>query len=49
MIRLFSTFSNDILQYWVVGQNMGASSASSGHHVLSLNSVISSVFYEQNN
>ena len=41
MIPLFSTFSNNILQYWVAGQNMGASSR---HHVLSLHRVVSSVF-----
>ena len=36
-------FSNNILQYWEAGQNMGASS---GHHVLSLHSKVkvSSVF-----
>ena len=43
MIRLFSTFSNNILQYWVAGQNMGASS---GHHVLSLHSLVSTVFQQ---
>jgi len=46
MIRLFSTFSNNILQYGVAGQNMGAPS---GHHFLSLHRMVSSVFSEQEN
>ena len=40
MIHPFSTFLNTMLQYWVAGQNTGASS---GYHVLSLDSVLSSI------
>jgi len=50
MIRLFSTFSNNIglLQYQVGNQNMGASS---GHHLLSLYRRVGIVLFckEQNN
>jgi len=41
MIRLFSTFSKNILQCWAAGQNMGASS---GHHLLSLHRKVGGVF-----
>ena len=48
MICFFSTFSNNIglLQNWVAGQTMGASS---GHHILSLHRKVGSVFNEQDN
>ena len=46
MIRLFFTFSNNILQCWEAGQNMGASS---GHHVCPYTERLVVFFNEQDN